>query len=78
MVGGRSQEQVRIGTRTKSHRDHFLPLADAALALIEASPHHRDFFFGDGPRRRGDKQRGLSMIISAYAINRCTSADSLE
>ncbi|MGY2903385.1 integrase [Bradyrhizobium sp. URHC0002] len=48
------------GTRTKNHRDHILPLADAALALIEASPHHRDFVFGDGPRRRGDKQRGFS------------------
>lgn len=78
MVGGRSREQVRIGTRTKSHRDHFLPLADAALALIEASPRYRDFVVGDGPRRRGDKQLGLSIIISVYAINRCTSADSLE
>jgi len=48
------------GARTKNHRDHILPLADAALALIEASPHYRDFVFGDGPRRRGDKQRGFS------------------
>jgi len=48
------------GSRTKNHRDHILPLADAALALIEASPHHRDFVFGDGPRHRGDKQRGFS------------------
>jgi integrase len=48
------------GSRTKNHRDHILPLADAALALIEASPHHRDFVFGDGPRRRGDRHRGFS------------------
>jgi integrase len=50
------------GTRTKNHREHSLPLVPAALALIEAQPHRndRDFVFGDGPRRKGDKQRGYS------------------
>ena len=50
------------GARTKNHREHSLPLAPAALALIEASPRRndRDFIFGDGPRKSGDPQRGYS------------------
>ncbi|MBB4396682.1 site-specific integrase [Bradyrhizobium sp. ERR14] len=51
------------GDRVKNHREHILPLAPAALALIEAQPRRsdRDFLFGDGPRRKGDnRQRGFS------------------
>jgi len=48
------------GTRTKNHREHILPLAPAALALLPARRNDRDFLFGDGPRREGDRQRGFS------------------
>jgi integrase len=50
------------GARTKNHREHTAPLSAAALALIQASARRndRDFVFGDGPRREGDRQRGYS------------------
>jgi integrase len=49
-------------SRTKNHREHIVPLADPALALISASPRRtdRDYVFGDGPRRNGDGHRGFS------------------
>jgi integrase len=57
------------GTRTKNHREHPLPLSDAAMALIAASPNRdgRDFVFGHGPRRNGDRQRGFSGWSKAKA-----------
>jgi integrase len=57
------------GARTKNHREHILPLPPTALMLIEAQPHRndRDFIFGDGPRRNGDKQRGFSGWSKAKA-----------
>jgi integrase len=69
-VGGMRRSEIERGrkiwtipgSRTKNHREHMLPLPDAALALIEASllQTNRDFAFGDGPRRIGDPQRGFS------------------
>jgi integrase len=55
--------------RTKNHREHILPLAPSALALIEAQPHcnDRDFIFGDGPRRKGGEHRGFSGWSKAKA-----------
>jgi integrase len=44
--------------RTKNSREHIVPLAAAALALLP--PERREFVFGDGPRRRGDPHRGFS------------------
>ena len=48
--------------RTKNHREHIVPLTDAALALITSWPARKDreFIFGDGPRRIGDNERGYS------------------
>jgi integrase len=48
--------------RTKNHREHVVPLPDFALALIAASPRRtgRDYVFGNGPRRKGDGERGFS------------------
>jgi integrase len=50
------------GARTKNHREHVVPLSDAALELITAVPPHkdRDHVFGEGPRRNGDQHRGYS------------------
>jgi integrase len=48
------------GTRTKNHREHLLPLVPAALALLPPPRNGRDFVFGDGPRRSGDRHRGFS------------------
>lgn len=57
------------GVRTKNRREHIVPLAPAALALIDAQLHRndRDFIFGDGPRRKGDKHRGFSGWSKAKA-----------
>jgi integrase len=57
------------GFRTKNHREHIVPLSDAALALVSASPRRtdRDNVFGDGPRRNGDDQRGFSGWSKAKA-----------
>jgi integrase len=44
-------------TRTKNHCEHALPLVPTALALLP--PRRRDFVFGDGPRRKGDPDRGF-------------------
>jgi integrase len=41
--------------RTKNHREHSLPLMPAALTLLPHRRNGRDFLFGDGPRRSGDK-----------------------
>ncbi|MCP3473413.1 site-specific integrase [Bradyrhizobium sp. CCGUVB1N3] len=46
--------------RTKNHREHVLPLVPAALALLPSRRDDRDWVFGDGPRRKGDKHRGFS------------------
>jgi integrase len=67
-VGGMRWPELSDGTwtipgaRTKNHREHSLPLSGAALALIEAQPRRndRDFVFGDGPRKSGDRHRGFS------------------
>jgi integrase len=48
------------GARTKNHREHVVPLDDAAIALLPAQRDGRDFVFGNGPRRRDDDQRGFS------------------
>jgi len=48
------------GARTKNHREHLLPLVPAALALLPPPRNGRDFLFGDGPRRSGDRHRGFS------------------
>src|ERR1700730_949218 len=57
------------GTRTKNHREQFVPLPDFALALIDASPRRTncDYVFGDGPRRKGDGHRGFSGWSKAKA-----------
>jgi integrase len=55
------------GSRTKNHREHAVPLSDSALPLIAASPHRKDFVFGDGPRRSGDRPRGFSGWSKAKA-----------
>src|ERR1700730_2982366 len=67
-VGGMRWTEIdgRIWTipaaRTKNHREHVVPLPDFALALIAASPRRtgRDYVFGNGPRRKGDGERGFS------------------
>ncbi|MDF0523402.1 integrase arm-type DNA-binding domain-containing protein [Bradyrhizobium yuanmingense] len=46
--------------RTKNHREHSVPLAPAALALLPHRRNGRDFLFGDGPQRSGDPHRGFS------------------
>jgi integrase len=45
--------------RVKNHREHTLPLSEAAVALLPPR-NDRDFIFGDGPRRKGDRHRGYS------------------
>jgi integrase len=47
-------------TRTKNHREHTVPLTDAAIALIPLRREGREHVFGDGPRRKGDSHRGFS------------------
>jgi integrase len=55
--------------RTKNHREQIVPLPDFALALIDASPRRTncDYVFGDGPRRKGDSERGFSGWSKAKA-----------
>jgi integrase len=48
------------GTRTKNHREHSLPLTDSAISLLPPTSNTREHVFGDGPRRKGDQQRGFS------------------
>ncbi|NPV24436.1 tyrosine-type recombinase/integrase [Bradyrhizobium aeschynomenes] len=48
------------GSRTKNHREHPLPLTEAAMTLLPALSIGREHVFGDGPRRRGDQPRGFS------------------
>ena len=69
-VGGMRWAEINLpgrlwvipGERVKNHREHRVPLTNAALALIEAQPRRndRDHVFGDGPRRQGDPHRGFS------------------
>src|SRR5450631_1809409 len=47
-------------TRTKNHREHTVPLTDAAIALFPPRLDSREHVFGDGPHRRGDSHRGFS------------------
>ena len=56
-------------SRTKNHREHVVPLPDSTAALITASLQrtNRDYVFGDGPRRNGDRQRGFSGWSKAKA-----------
>jgi integrase len=48
--------------RTKNRREHLVPLPNEALAIIETIPRNadRNFLFGSGPRKAGDKERGFS------------------
>jgi integrase len=48
-------------SRTKNHREHLLPLSDAALAIIGAALRetNRDFAFGRGPRSLDGPERGF-------------------
>jgi integrase len=55
------------GSRTKNHREHAVPLSDSALAFITASPHYKDYVFGNGPRRSGGQPRGFSGWSKAKA-----------
>ena len=48
------------GSRTKNHREHALPLTEAAMTMLPALPVGREYVFGDGPRRKGDRPRGFS------------------
>jgi integrase len=50
------------GDRTKNHREHILPLPNAAKAIISTALRstNRDFAFGNGPRKKGGKDRGYS------------------
>jgi integrase len=74
-VGGLRWEEVQgglwtiPGVRTKNHREHIVPLPDAARELITASSPRtdRDYIFGDGPRRKGDRHRGFSGWSKAKA-----------
>jgi integrase len=54
--------------RTKNHREHILPLTATALALLAAQGRSgREHVFGDGPRCKGDNQRGFSGWSKAKA-----------
>ena len=56
------------GDRTKNHCEHVVALPNFALALIAASPKtDREYVFGNGPRRNGDRQRGFSGWSKAKA-----------
>lgn len=67
-VGGLRREEIAEGLwtipgdRTKNHREHALPLSDAAQGIISTALRatNRDFAFGNGPRKRGERQRGFS------------------
>jgi integrase len=67
-VGGMRWSELNFNTktwtipsaRTKNGREHRLPLADAAVALIPARLGNREQVFGDGPRQAGDPPRGFS------------------
>jgi integrase len=69
-VGGMRRSEINAaeklwtipGSRTKNHREHSLPISDAAAAIIDAAMKEtsRDFAFGEGPRRKDDKHRGYS------------------
>jgi integrase len=50
------------GERTKNHQEHKVPLSAPALEIIEKAlgSTNRDFAFGSGPRKNGDKDRGFS------------------
>jgi integrase len=49
-----------LGSRTKNHREHAVPLTDAAISLLPPRSESREHVFGDGPRRKGDVHRGFS------------------
>jgi len=77
-VGGMRWAEINKGekvwtipaTRTKNHREHIVPLTDAALALVTSSPPRREYLFGDGPRRIGDNGSGYSgWSKSKYALD---------
>jgi integrase len=47
-------------TRSKNHREHVVPLTQAAIALFPDRAEIREYVFGHGPRRKDDKHRGYS------------------
>jgi integrase len=55
--------------RTKNHLEHWVPLPGLALGIANDSAHltNRDYLFGRGPRREGDRQRGFSGWSKAKA-----------
>jgi len=55
-----AEQWILPGARTKNHREHILPLVAGAVALLPPRRLGRDYVFGDGPRREGDKHRGFS------------------
>jgi integrase len=48
------------GTRTKNHREHAVPLTEAAIALFPPRRESHEHVFGVGPRRKGESHRGFS------------------
>ncbi|WP_407156490.1 tyrosine-type recombinase/integrase [Bradyrhizobium sp. STM 3557] len=48
------------GSRTKNHREHVVPLTEAAMSLLPPRSETREHVFGNGPRRKGDVRRGFS------------------
>jgi integrase len=67
-VGGMQRSEIDgdvwviPGERTKNKREHAVPLAPAALAIVTDAARltNRDWLFGRGPRREGDRQGGFS------------------
>jgi integrase len=67
-VGGMLRQEINNdlwtipGERTKNHREHILPLSKTAKAIISTALRstNRDFAFGNGPRKKGGKDRGYS------------------
>jgi len=47
-------------TRSKNHREHVVPLTQAAIVLFPDRIESREYVFGHGPRREGDDHRGYS------------------
>ena len=54
------EQWILPSVRTKNHREHVLPLVPSALSLLPARRADRDYVFGGGPRREGDRHRGFS------------------
>jgi integrase len=48
------------GSRSKNHREHVVPLTEAVTALLPNRDDSREYLFGHGPRRKGDRHRAFS------------------